>query len=465
MTSVQNHHPPLSGNKFALLVLLLTSLLALSCASSKPSSRVLNPTRTKPTASKPKVDPNKVDTVSWTVLDEDTYPPISNEMVIETNPLLRPIRNVSMLIPFEANGSNPTLSRSEEKFGHFYAGTLVAIEELEELDQMMNISVFDTGRDENKVRRILQNMDVRQSDVIVGPYETQILKAVANWGQQNEIPVVSPWRSSSNIAENNLYYYQVRPLIEQYFESILRDALSKYSPENIFIINEESTGDDSRVRALHRIHEMMNRGKISTPLSEYPIVMDSIQKSDFMLFDSLLMDHPKAALIIPNYSSRDSRYVYSLIRKLNAEIDEEEIEIYGMPTLVNARRLDLEFFRSLDLNTVDFKYIDPKKKEVVSFIQRYLDKFGHLPTEDSYHGYDIIMLLANNSNFAINRRSSELFENIPLLSMGVSFQRYHKDRLANRGLLPSRKPGDFMVNSNLKLIEFHNNRFRAVPIR
>lgn len=464
MTLVQSRLPLLNGNKSILIFLILSSFLIMSCASNKSATRVLNPVRTKPSTVSTKVDPDKVDTVSWTLLDRENYPPISNELAIEMNPLIRPIQNVSLLIPFDVSAETTLLTRSEMKFGHFYAGVLLALEKLEELDKTMAVSVFDTDRDQSKVERLLQNMDVRQSDVIVGPYETKNLKTVAIWGQQNDIPVISPWRSSSSIAENNLYYYQMRPLIEQYFEAILKDALNKHAPSNIFIINDQGKDDDTRVRAIHKMHETLNKGKITTPLSEYKIVSDSIKNSDFMMFDTLLHEHPNSALIIPNYSSRDARYVYSLIRKINAEIDDEEIEIYGMPTLVNAQRLDLEFFRSLDLNTVDFKHTDKSKEAVSKFVSNYFEKFGHLPNDDSYHGYDTMILLANSSDYAKAGGSSETSIPLPFLSMGVNFQRYHKNRMTSGGN-SAQKPGDFMVNSNLKLIEYYNSRFRAITIR
>ena len=182
MTLVQSRLPLLNGNKSILIFLILASFLIMSCASNKSTTRVLNPVRTKPSTVSTKVDPNKVDTVSWTVLDRENYPPISNELAIEMNPLIRPIQNVSLLIPFDVSAETTLLTRSEMKFGHFYAGVLLALEKLEELDKTMSVSVFDTDRDQSKVERLLQNMDVRQSDVIVGPYETKNLKTVAIWG-------------------------------------------------------------------------------------------------------------------------------------------------------------------------------------------------------------------------------------------------------------------------------------------
>ncbi|MEE9373655.1 MAG: ABC transporter substrate-binding protein [Saprospiraceae bacterium] len=464
MILVLNHRQQLSGNSLKYFLFILSFSFLFSCSTSRKSTRVLNPVRTKPTTNATKKERPKVDTVQWNIVDGEKYKPITSNNIIAINPLLKPINKISLLIPFKSTNDPEKLSRSEKKFSHYYAGSLIALEELEALDINIQVNVFDTERNVTKVNRLLQNVDVRNSDVIIGPYETANLKKVAEWGKNNNIPVISPWRSSSNVTENNLYYYQMRPLIEQYFEAILKDALNNYNPSQIYIINQENNSDDTRVRAIHRMYESMNRGKITTPLNEYMIVTDSIKNSDFMMFDSLFMNPSGVALIIPDYSSKDARYVYSLIRKINAEIKDQEIEIYGMPTLINAQRLDLEFFRSLNLKTVDFKHLNKASPLVKNFASIYFEKFGHLPNADSYHGYDTIVFLANISQSVKNVNNSEMTINLPLLSMGVNFRKYNKNRLTNSHF-PQYHPGDFMVNTDLKLIEYTDNEFKVKSIK
>ena len=446
---------------FAFFVFLITS-----CATSKKPSRVLEPVRTStksPTADNTK---DRVDTVQWTILSESEYPPIMSGNILDISPLEREISDVSLLIPFETYSNPDTLlSRAEEKFAHFYGGVLIAINELEEADRSLRINVFDTKRNLSKISEILRDPDIRRSDVVIGPYDIDNLKRVAEWGKANNIPILSPWRSSSNIASENLYYYQLRPLIQQYFEAILRDALNKYETDDIYIITRPGKEDRSKIKVLREIHERINPKPISTPISEYQINVDSLQDSEYMVFESLFVKKDKAALIIPNYSSKDSRFVYSVIRKLNAEIQDQEITIYGMPTLVNVDRLDLEFFRSLNLKTVDFKFTDKENPGIKKFTSSYFEKYGQLPTEDSYHGYDTMILISNKSEAQKYGGSyNEISHDLPLLSFIANFEKYHKGGTSGSSQYSRYQPGDFMVNSSLRLIEFSNNRFRAVEI-
>jgi len=376
------------------------------------------------------------------------------------NPIQKEISDISLLIPFENSNDPSKLSRSENKFAHFYAGALIALEDLEAREIPLNVHVYDTYRNRDQVRKILNKPEVRNSDVIVGPYDTDILKSTAAWGIRNEVPVVSPWRSSSSIAEENLYYYQVRPLIEQYFEAILNVATSKHSYDDVYIINKEAKDDDSKVRAFQKMYELINKGMEVKPLQRYDIVADSISNSDYLMFDTLFAERPNVALIVPNYSSREARYVYSLVRKINAEVQDRNVTVYGMPTLFNSDRLDLEFFKGLKLVTVDFKHIDVDNPEVRSFTSSYFNKYGHLPTDDSFHGYDTMISLANSSLKA--SRSSEVTYQLPLLSMEVDYQKYFKDRLKKNR---TSGPPDFMVNSQFKVIEFINSRFVSTPLR
>lgn len=465
MISAQNRHRPLSGNKAKFLIFFLATLVWISCSKTTSPTRVLTPIRTNSKSSAEKNRANRLDTVNWTVLSKQDYPPISSAKNTLINPFETVIHTISLLIPFDIKTNSESLSRGEEKFAHYYAGALMAIEELEAQGHSYHFNVFDTKRSRVKIRELINEGRLNSADVIIGPYEIENLKHIAEWAKQNRTPMLSPWRSSSNVAKDNMYYYQLRPLIEQYFEAILIDALNKNSPEDIYILAREGNEDRAKIQSIHRIHERINAGPISAALNEFLIDQNSLQDAEFMVFDSVFAATNEAAFIIPNYSSRDSRYVYSVIRKINAEIQDQNISIYGMPTLLNPDRLDLEFFRSLSLLTVDYKFLNKGSDELKEFTQRYFGKFALLPNDDSFNGYDSIILLANLIEKSRRGRGfSEGSSDLPYLNLSAEFKKFSKDELSKNPILSEYAPGDFMVNGSLHLIEYKDNTFRKVPI-
>ena len=447
-----------------ILFLLATVLILQGCATSKKPTKVLRPVRTNSTTNAPKAGPNHVDTVEWTVLSVEEYPPITRDEKAFVNPFDNVINTVSFLIPFNSSQNMESLTRGEKKFARYYAGVLMAIEKLEREGRQFEFKVYDTKRSENKVEELINSGKLNNSDVIIGPYEIENLKRVALWAKQNQIPVLSPWRSSSKVAEDNLYYYQVRPLIEQYFEVILTHAIQQNKIENIYILRRDGGEDDSKIRSFHIIHEILNQGVLSPGLKEFTINLDSLHDSDLLIFDQFISKTDRTALILPNYSSRDNRYVYSVIRKINAELNGQNISIYGMPTLINPERLDLEFFRSLNLLTADYKFLEKQNSNYKIFVEDYFSKYSSLPNEDSYDGYDTVILLANLIEKSKRGRVfSEISHQLPYLSLSAEFKKFHKEG-GNHSILSAYAPGDFLVNSNLFIIGYRENHFEKIDL-
>jgi hypothetical protein len=137
-----------------------------------------------------------------------------------------------------------------------------------------------------------------------------------------------------------------------------------------------------------------------------------------------------------------------------------------MPTLINSERLDLEFFRSLNLYSVDYEFLHSHSEEYRSFVKRYFDANNKLPTEDSFNGYDCMMLMANLVNKGrYGKNFTEMTIELPYLGMSADFEPYRKTENDAGAFRTSQlQPIDFMVNARLNLIKFENNEFKEFPI-
>lgn len=447
------------------LFAFVTALVLSGCSRSTTKTRVLEPVKPDKDRTENTDNKSKVDTIAWTVLSEDEYPPIRSENVVDFNAFAKEIKNITLLVPFDVQNNPASLTRGESKFAHFYAGALLALEELESEGFQATIDVKDTRRNASSLNRLIQNGELENSDVVIGPYEVDNLKRMAQWCRDRQVPMISPWRSSSSIASDNSFYYQVRPLIEQYFEGMIEDALNDHQPEDIYIIGRGDKEDDSKFSGIQRIYETIDEVPIKTPLSEYRINIDSLQDSEQIIFDSLFYKSPRAAMIIPHYSSRDAQFVYSVIRKLSAEMSDQDIAVYGMPTVINSDRMDLQFFRSLKLYSVDYKHLDKNTHEYKKFIDKYFNEYNALPTEDSFDGYDVMILLYNLTEEArLGSSYSERSNALPLLSYSAEFEKYVRARSESGSIVDKYASPDFMVNKSLGRIEFVDNRFRKRPI-
>ncbi|MEO0340164.1 MAG: ABC transporter substrate-binding protein [Bacteroidota bacterium] len=289
MTLVQNRLRLLSGN--SLLVLLIGVLvLTQSCGSLSPAST--GGTKDKPTKTKPQeeeetlppiegtrvYDPvqqkwvtveakpkEKLDTIVFAEAPTSQIPPITMDGVDNYLPdglsgtEIMGQYNVSVLLPFMANRTNAeadkiTDSRSNYAL-QFYSGMKLALEKLEGTDLGLNINVIDTESNPEKMSRLLQSrQDLRQSNIIIGPYRRDNIKLVAEFAKQEGKLMISPYSASTNLTEGNPNFIQVSPSLFTHCENLLQHARNEFEPEEILLMSRDIPIELMGVAAIQKEH-------------------------------------------------------------------------------------------------------------------------------------------------------------------------------------------------------------------
>ncbi len=154
----------------------------------------------------------KADTVA--VLD---YLP--NQLVQPTN-LDTTIRTklayrVVVMLPFMSKQFVPAASREipgkSIKAIEFYEGVMMALDTLKKEGVNLFVEVYDTQRDTNVVKSLLQTRALQEADLILGPLTSSNLSIVAEFAKTSQKILVSPLNSRSDITTNNPYYLQINP--------------------------------------------------------------------------------------------------------------------------------------------------------------------------------------------------------------------------------------------------------------
>lgn len=85
--------------------------------------------------------------------------------------------NVTLLIPLNSDAQT---FPSESRFVHFYAGALRALETLDEEGIKLNVQVIDTEEGNYKIKDNLKDLLTENTDLIIGPFEREDLKVLAD---------------------------------------------------------------------------------------------------------------------------------------------------------------------------------------------------------------------------------------------------------------------------------------------
>ena len=450
MISAQNRHLLSSGNSLQIFLIGIILFLG-SCTSSKTVLQKPSP-QDKVIVEKPKEPISQtIDTVEWIEVSEDEAPPIINETPSAPNLDKKSSYNISLLMPLDANklnaneGGNQTIDNN--KFVNFYAGAMLAFETLEAEGVNLTVNVFDTKSD--NIQSLMNGYELRNSDVIVGPRDTDELNQIATFGKEREISVVSPWKSSSKVTSENPYYIQLIPGLYDHYYKIADHAASNFNSEQVVLLGRNKA-DERRFKYFKQDQEFQ----------QFIVDEDSLMVGE-TAFDSLLFDPIQTtAFIIPNYSSKDERFIYNCLRRINIEKGTKDVVVYGMPIMKDSDRTTYNFYNSLNMHICMSKFVDSEDQEVVNFERGYYNRYAALPTSDAYEGYDVMMYIGRSLNeygrnfqFHIEEDKNEYLQTSFDLEKNFKSEDLDKDNFENI---------NYYGNKHLDIIAFKNKTFKRL---
>ncbi len=453
MISVLNLQPRLNGNNILIAIALM--LLFIGCSSTRSSTGsnpVVLDSRESEELSNNKSESIAVDTIKWTITDEEVVSPITSDLAsAEVLPFQEEYKedyNVALMLPFKLTGNTlEDMSLYNQKFAQFYAGYIMAMEG----EDWIRTTTYHTNRKEHNVRTVLNKMN-SNTDVIIGPFDkSRTVPMVAEYGRENKIPVISPWAVSTRTTEDNLFYLQLTPNLSEYWTRIIQDATKNFDRSKIRIITNDDGSDKGMIRFIQRLNEENSGLPISEPLQEYPVSMDSLLHGDSLVFKTAFEEDVEA-FIIPHYNTTShDELIYQTLRKINAEKENRQPHVYVMPQAIKSDRTDLNILNNLDLKICDYRFYDKRSVDYLNFRKGYYALYGSLPNDDAYYGYDI-------GKFVV----------YGLKNYGKYFHYYIKDEKLSLdqmsiSVTPYKNSDDellYLMNDHLDILEFDEGYFQ-----
>jgi hypothetical protein len=426
MTSAPNRLPRLNGNNSIWIVALLFSLVLSSCELFKKLPDDPKPPKDEDELGEiqppVQIDPatgeivpvtvlvEKMDTIKWKELSTDRFPPITS---VGSDQLPDPLSGDLPGLPSATSGSGPRISLMlpfmSDRFSsspgnvfeiskwaiNYYCGVRLAIEDLEKEGKSFQLDVYDTKASEDEVTRLLSSDGrLKQSKLIIGPYRSNNIKLVAEFGKRNEIPVVSPYSAAAGIANENPWFVQVNPSLKAHCEAITQHVRERYSASQVVLVVRNQPDEMARLKYFQDANREFFTREDTSRLKEY-IVSDN--SADFNQIDvtPFLQGSQKTIFIVPSWASEP--FVYSLLRKIKlAKTDLAEVAVYGMPAWMNYEQImDYDLFEDLDVHVSSSFFVDDFDENIKAFNRRYYNSYGMLPEEESYIGYEVLKYFAN----------------------------------------------------------------------
>ncbi len=303
---------------------------------------------------------------------------------------------VALMLPLFINENNSaSITKGKyyektEKFYELYQGLLVAVNKLKKSGISLELYVYDTEGNSDKVQKILNTSELENVDLIIGPVYSKNFRLAANFAHNHKINIVSPVPQNFNkLVKTNPFIFVTNPSLETKVTNLSNQMANSYDRSIIVIHNgtseEKKTIELFKDRLVKTFASYENINEIVFKQVDYKIsgingVLDAL---------SVGLDN---IVLIP---SSDEAFISDIVTRLSYNKNRYKITVYGMKSWESFRNIQIEYLANLNCHYGTTSYIDYNNKTVKNFIYQYRNTFNSEPGLYSYLGYDITYYFLN----------------------------------------------------------------------
>ncbi|MCK5168740.1 MAG: LysM peptidoglycan-binding domain-containing protein, partial [Bacteroidales bacterium] len=306
-------------------------------------------------------------------------------------------------------------------FIEFYEGLLLAIDSLKQTGLNLNLNVYDTENDTSKIREILQNPELVNMDLIIGPIYNQEIKIVSEFSKLNGIKMISPLSDNLRLVNENPFLFQVYPSYDAQIEQFAT-YVSDFKEKNIVLVhNGDSLGYSNVQMVKNRIFSHLSIDTLVNNIQFKEVVFeDSINVLEHALNDEL-----ENVFIIP---SNEEAFVSNVLTQLNTLLMyEHQIRVIGLSRWQHFRNIDPEYYFNLELCIASPFFIDYHDDDVKKFVIKYRNTYKTEPNQMAVHAYDVgLYFLTAMLKYGENFESCIYNHKVDLLQADYRFVKWYK---------------------------------------
>ncbi len=320
---------------------------------------------------------------------------------------------IAMLLPFRAVEYDTIEGKDIFKTNtlanittDLYLGADIAVDSLQNQGLDVAISLFDTGRKNQKIDSLLSTVNFDDFDAIIGPLYSDEVPKVAN---RTNIPVVFPVFSRNQTKFNFSRIVKTYPDRKKHQDELLSHITEKYQNENILIIGDSTETSINKALDIQSIllqQDSIQEAKIIHPSNGYVpkhIIINSL-KAEVGNWVVLATDQSVIASDVINSlislpQEKEEEEDEEEEEKNKKKDDEPEMQILPEDTVIKVFASDKSNkFDKIDnykLAKLGFTYTsdiftDENSPSVQYFNQQYLQKNKTYPSYYATKGFDIV---------------------------------------------------------------------------
>jgi ABC-type branched-subunit amino acid transport system substrate-binding protein len=309
------------------------------------------------------------------------------------------IYSVSVMLPFMVNTLEPSPSpKRNQNVLDLYEGMKQAVDTLEKQGVKVSLRAYDTEWKVDKIKSILNTEELKNTDLIIGPFFQDEAKPIQEFSASNRINTFNPVHNNSELLGTSPYAFLYQPTLEILGRKS-GEFLAAYAKKKNCMVFYGSSKRDSLLAANFIQAAHQNKLKI-TAAHKVP------KEGTKMIFDILTtptefdeFKYPKQFTLSKDslgsiFVASDDALIYAKVLS-SVETRKDQIIVLGSERWIDQTSVALEKFQTLPVILTAPNFTNRMKPATIAFERKYLKIHGKVPSDYAAMGYELMLILGN----------------------------------------------------------------------
>ncbi|MDN5214126.1 ABC transporter substrate-binding protein [Fulvivirgaceae bacterium BMA12] len=294
--------------------------------------------------------------------------------------------NVAVVLPLMIDKlQSESLTLGRNLVLDLYEGIKVGVDKLEKSGIKINLFAFDTKKDSLTTRKLIENGELSNMDLIIGPLSEAATGMLSNYCFERRINMVNPLSYNSRVIGNNPFSFLFKPSLETQAFKAAEYAAKNFERRRLKIFYGESVKDSVLAHSYKsRIEvdsfEVVGIHKISAGKAKDIITLLNAQ--------NLINETNEDSLGHVFLASDNGLLMANIIAALEARGD--HLPLIGTESWLNTRAIEFDQVDRLGISIISPNYIDYSKESIELFRKFYHNRTNVFPSKWAYNGYALM---------------------------------------------------------------------------
>ncbi len=373
-------------------------------------------------------------------------------LYLETNDTINKIVTLQDTLTIVNEREPRIIYPKSHNFIRFYQGILLAVDSLQKEGLSIDLHVFDTERNPEKVQRILSSIQYTDLDFIIGPVYSNTFSLAADFAKRRGIPIISPLSPKNSFLKTNPFVIQLNTSIESICGRISDYVSSDFDSKNLIVVHPDRYQHLSEYQLVKDIERHLFEKGEYWKNDEMSYRKISFEEYGLYGIERILSDTCENVILLP---STKQAYVENIISNLNVLSQRFAIRLMGFPVWKRFSSLESELFYNLNLSVLTPYHINYKEEEIENFVADFRAEFKCEPNDFSFRGFDLCRYFSKAVSQFGDQFPDHLKDlQIDLLQSHFDFKRVNAfGGLENRGVHFVNYSRDFKIRHHIPNFE------------